>query len=262
MYKRMLRWIDRAIGYSVPFTKQSAYNYVKNQLCCSVAGDRFHNRRIDVNCFECSHSSAMTEPAVCEREILEAQSLEPHKSLGHESQISLINNVTDANHVTLSSLSYDMCNKTQSSFLVVCPCGHVTHNFLACDQLSQCIVNRLFEDCPIVARTGTAQLDQWNKYNKIVVGHSYPFAVVINICRDDSLGADVTSVSVKMFACSNDNRVHYTLVCDFQYDCPDRSDESFCIHPRCDGFACTNGNASRRLSAVMAFPIVETARMK
>eukprot|EP00745_Piridium_sociabile_P013305 TRINITY_DN1979_c0_g1_i7.p1 TRINITY_DN1979_c0_g1~~TRINITY_DN1979_c0_g1_i7.p1 ORF type:complete len:828 (+),score=103.62 TRINITY_DN1979_c0_g1_i7:348-2486(+) len=32
----------------------------------------------------------------------------------------------------------------------------------------------------------------------------------------------------------------YSLVCDFRQDCPDSSDESFCEHPSCHGFLCSN----------------------
>ncbi|KAL8623363.1 hypothetical protein ACOMHN_058612 [Nucella lapillus] len=45
-----------------------------------------------------------------------------------------------------------------------------------------------------------------------------------------------------MFRCSDEEgTVQYTLVCDFQQDCFDNSDESFCEHPLHTGFLCSNG---------------------
>ncbi|KAL8594273.1 hypothetical protein ACOMHN_044217 [Nucella lapillus] len=45
-----------------------------------------------------------------------------------------------------------------------------------------------------------------------------------------------------MFRCSDEEgTVQYTLVCDFQQNCFDNSDESFCEHPLHTGFLCSNG---------------------
>ncbi|KAL8595641.1 hypothetical protein ACOMHN_025677 [Nucella lapillus] len=35
--------------------------------------------------------------------------------------------------------------------------------------------------------------------------------------------------------------LHHTFVCDFRHDCQDKADESFCEHPSCSGFLCSNG---------------------
>ena len=48
--------------------------------------------------------------------------------------------------------------------------------------------------------------------------------------------------AVAMYSCSSDDtEVSYSLLCDFRQDCANISDESFCYHPPCTGFTCTNG---------------------
>lgn len=63
-----------------------------------------------------------------------------------------------------------------------------------------------------------------------------------NVCISQNATANdgVVLASVTMFVCDNDDRVYYTLVCGFRYDCSDRSDEVFCEHPHCGGFQCRN----------------------
>ena len=90
--------------------------------------------------------------------------------------------------------------------LTGCPTGHVTHLFLSCDPKSRC-----GRTCTIVTETG-----------------------------------DLTEVfpttSVTMYSCSTDDTtIPYTLLCDFRLDCRDGSDESFCQHPLCSAFTCSNG---------------------
>ena len=102
--------------------------------------------------------------------------------------------------------------KKAKQALARCPEGHVTHTFLTCDPKSRC---------------GQAT------------------------CQFLSESADKTGIMeakqnrgdiMAMYSCSTYNvMVHYTLVCDFRWDCPDGSDESFCRHPSCDAFKCSNG---------------------
>ena len=102
--------------------------------------------------------------------------------------------------------------KTSRQSLVTCQGHHVTHEFLSCDRKSRCgkdacYFNRATRDTSEFIST---------------VQHS----------------ADSTA----MFACSSgDTEVAYSLLCDFRQDCADNSDESFCHHPACKEFTCTNG---------------------
>jgi hypothetical protein len=53
-----------------------------------------------------------------------------------------------------------------------------------------------------------------------------------------------TTYSADMFECGDGmTTVHYTLVCDFRIDCPDESDELFCMHRTCgrDEYHCESG---------------------
>ena len=95
--------------------------------------------------------------------------------------------------------------------LVDCPEGHATHTFLACDPTSRCEQT----PCMFVKRP------------------------------EDNVDLSAThdpNNTVELYSCSSYNMmVHYTLLCDFKWDCQDGSDESFCQHPPCDAFTCING---------------------
>ena len=92
--------------------------------------------------------------------------------------------------------------------MIVCPLGHVTHVFLACDIAVVC----------------------WESQ------------------RDDvtSCSAPITPLPPG-FTCTNEAQsVPYTLVCDHRPDCVDSSDEDFCVHPPCpeDMLDCGNRQVS------------------
>ena len=56
------------------------------------------------------------------------------------------------------------------------------------------------------------------------------------------LDTDQLLPSLRVFACNDGiTRLSYTLVCDFRHHCNDGSDETFCQHPPCAAFACSNG---------------------
>ncbi|KAL8613413.1 hypothetical protein ACOMHN_057133 [Nucella lapillus] len=53
--------------------------------------------------------------------------------------------------------------------------------------------------------------------------------------------AGSTCTSYPMFTCDDGTTtVQHTMVCDFHQHCDDNSDESFCEHPPCHGFMCSN----------------------
>ena len=96
--------------------------------------------------------------------------------------------------------------------LVICPGRHVTHAFLSCDARSHC-------------------------------GQTACFFLNTTMRLIQVLHAAQRSVnSVAMYTCTGDDtEVPYSLLCDFRQDCADNSDESFCHHPHCKEFSCTNG---------------------
>ncbi|KAK7461240.1 hypothetical protein BaRGS_00038715, partial [Batillaria attramentaria] len=91
-----------------------------------------------------------------------------------------------------------------SSGLVVCPKGHVTHGFLACDVRCSCW-----------AEAYNGDVSTWG----IPTRRACP--------------APMTSLPPS-FSCRNGlQRVPYSLVCDHRQDCGDASDEDFCQFAPC-----------------------------
>ena len=70
-------------------------------------------------------------------------------------------------------------------------------------------------------------------------------------------------IEVDLYQClRSEASVHYTLVCDFQQHCPDRTDEDFCYIPPCpaDHFACSTGQClpiSVQCNGVVDCPAME-----
>ena len=99
----------------------------------------------------------------------------------------------------------------------VCPSGHWTHEFLACDVLSACWQQDSF-------RLWSGSKNKRNMTSSCL----FPFT--------------------EMFTCTSDvSRVPYSLVCDHGQDCLDNSDEDFCDYPPCTEvgqFQCSNKQAS------------------
>ena len=113
-------------------------------------------------------------------------------------------------NISLKSQSPFTFKQTRQN-LVTCPEGHVTHTFLSCDPKTLC--KRTV--CYFSSRTGNVE------------------AV--------SAAQHLTN-TVAMYSCSSgETEVSYSLLCDFRQDCADNSDESFCYHPPCTQFTCTNG---------------------
>lgn len=122
--------------------------------------------------------------------------------------------------------------KNASSRLEVCPKGHVTHTFLKCDARSDCGTAHYVKRCPVgydtLPSTDTDSTEKDKHYD-----HGTGF-------KDKNILRGI-QVSFGMFLCEGAaSTVHYSLVCDFLNDCADKSDEYFCWHPPCNGFACRN----------------------
>ena len=110
-------------------------------------------------------------------------------------------------------------SRRRHSSLVVCPLGHLTHAFLACDEKTVCVQDGYVSggaSCSAAAAAAPPALKPLPP----------------------------------SFACDNGvQRVPYTLVCDHRPDCSDGSDESFCVFPPCDidkPFHCGNRQVSRK----------------
>ena len=95
----------------------------------------------------------------------------------------------------------------QKQDLTRCPDNEVTHTFLSCFPHNLC-------------------------------GQDYVSACTGSLVPHDTDDAS----SIQPFTCNDGfSKLSYTLLCDFRQDCPDKSDEIFCRHPRCDAFKCTSG---------------------
>ena len=96
---------------------------------------------------------------------------------------------------------------------VICPSGHWTHQFLACDLQSVC----------------------W---------HRNSFGKSSGRDGRRKIAAQCQSPLSTLFTCrKSGERVPYSLVCDHSNDCKDASDEDLCSYPSCLGswqFECTN----------------------
>ena len=107
-------------------------------------------------------------------------------------------------------------NSTVHFAHTVCPSGHLTHEFLACDAKSSWWQHDSF-------RTWSRSQNRRNMTSPCL----FPFT--------------------ELFTCkSSKEDVPYTMVCDHGKDCQDNSDEDFCIHPSCNGvgqFQCYNKQA-------------------
>ena len=100
---------------------------------------------------------------------------------------------------------------------VICPSGHVTHTFLACDVATNCWAEGrvIFSLVP----------DSWA------------------LPTSQSCPAKMTSLPPSFVCQSEEQRVPYTLVCDHRPHCLDGSDEKFCKYSPCEWefqFQCLN----------------------
>ena len=108
-------------------------------------------------------------------------------------------------------------NSTVHLAQTLCPSGHWTHEFLACDTQSAC-----WQQDSVRQWTGS------KTRRNMTSPCQFPFS--------------------EMFTCTSGvGRVPYSLVCDHSQDCLDNSDEDFCVHPSCTNtgqFECTNKQVS------------------
>ena len=116
------------------------------------------------------------------------------------------------------SVDFPLLPKAQFTFLqtrqhlVTCPEGHLTHAFLSCDGKSRC------------GQTVCYFVERERYITEVISAAHHSLDTVI------------------LHSCSGGyTEVSFSLLCDFRQDCVDNSDESFCHHPVCTEFTCTNG---------------------
>ena len=101
---------------------------------------------------------------------------------------------------------------------IQCPEGHVTYTLFACDAQTSCWMERPHVQVDLSGRPAT-----------------------------ESCPAPMTPLP-PYFSCQTSWRVAaYTVVCDHRRDCPDGSDEDFCVFPACSpdtDITCNNGQVS------------------
>ena len=106
--------------------------------------------------------------------------------------------------ISSKSILMPVLSSSTASFpvpTVVCPAGHFTHSFMACDPANKC----------------------WQHRNSYVENKAPDI-----LCR-----APLTSLPAMMACDSGVQHVPYSLVCDHQQQCDDGSDEDFCVFPAC-----------------------------
>jgi hypothetical protein len=240
--------MDKTIAYYTATTGIIRSLNPSSQMCCG-ASIPASKTSWTFYCKKCSLD--FPTPAVCEKAAYSGNTdelLVKNKTLLKPQTLDL-KSLALQQRLSFTQMLMNVCNITQRSFLVSCPCGHVTHSFLSCDQLSHCGGQRYMDSCPVSSpRACKDRLQQWYELHEESIANdsvSWDAQSIVCSSRNNAL-EDATSASVEMFACDNDDRVHYTLLCDHRNDCPDKSDESFCIHPHCAGFQCRSGQCVPR----------------
>ena len=118
--------------------------------------------------------------------------------------------------ITILSKQTQKLNTSFASSIeeVICPQGHITHTFLACDLVSMCW-----------HRNGRSGSNPQNSDN-VCIAPLKPLPPSFN-CH------------------VNGQYVPYTLVCDHRSDCSDGSDEDFCVFHEGEEFICLGDTSIR-----------------
>ena len=180
-YRHLYYWDDGTVGYAV------GIEYQHSSVCTHI------NKQCQLSTLDCHEA---TDDFLCEK-----ISTPEHTYFYH-------NGASGREGIEFSKPSNSSFPLTHT----LCPSGHWTLDFLACDMLSAC----------------------WRDDKSRLSMESDP----------SQLASPCRSTLSTMFMCRNGaEQVPYTLVCDHSHDCQDFSDEDFCDHPSCSGsgqFKCNN----------------------
>ena len=215
MYQYMYRWVDGTIAYgrdvgvlTLKMSEIEHHAVFPGGICSSVSLLAWNATTSTVRSVTCMLQA--TPHYICET-IVKVKPTESGE-IRNESPMQV-------SFPVIKDASKILAATNQS--LTPCPGGHVTHDFLSCDPDSRC---------------GAAV---------------YPSTCVVSPLDDVTLRAAPTAAAGKegasrteTFLCEGSEKtVHYSLACDFRSDCPDGSDEAFCVREDlpCDGFRCDNG---------------------
>ena len=129
---------------------------------------------------------------------------------------------------------------------VLCVQGHFIHHHIYCDYRESCSESSSFKTTCRVRDTNQEQEREVNNTQShgkdINVEDTFDEQNLQQLKTDDTVDDThfrniYLDVYVEMFVCEKyGETVHFTHVCDFKPHCTDRSDESFCVHPRSFGF--------------------------
>lgn len=115
---------------------------------------------------------------------------------------------------------------------VQCPHGHFTHSFLATDPQAYCWP---FDSDPhVVSKHMLSQTKPTN----------YSTSETPTAKMSDSFEDQSSFLLPPMFVCDEgDQQVPHSVLCDHRPDCPDASDEDFCVFRACEGglLPCVDG---------------------
>ena len=177
-YRNALQWVDNSIAF---YTRHLAEK-VRSPACGAFPAGNVTLAELG-ECDKAATAYYLCEVSATSKKEQHGENENPQPSI----QLPL------PQHQTFDSISHP----------VICPEGHTTHDFLACDVASSCWADNY-------------------------------------VISSDGLGVSDVSCAVSLsslppsFLCSNGReRVPYTLVCDHRQDCSDRSDEDFCRFPPC-----------------------------
>ena len=118
--------------------------------------------------------------------------------------------------------------------MVPCSSGHVTRDYLYCDEQSGCVIDEKLDFCQIVSKPSSDNafgIENTDQNNLFLNDRSIDSN---NILETQSSDKVTQTLEVPMFKCTRSGiSISYTMVCDYEIQCFDESDENFCVFDEC-----------------------------